>query len=63
LCYEALLRLHNRLAIAETIADPVVRRIAARRLIGSIDQWSDSTDIRADPRWRLRLRALYEDQP
>jgi hypothetical protein len=90
LCYEALLRLHNRLAImapvtaeltsffnrpfpvifggeigqaiAETIADPVVRRIAARRLIGSIDQWSDSTDIRSDPRWRLRLRALYEGQ-
>ncbi|HEU5090479.1 MAG TPA: DUF4037 domain-containing protein [Roseiflexaceae bacterium] len=48
-------------AIAATIVDPEVQRIAARPLIGSIDQWSDSTDLRSDPSWRARLRSLYED--
>jgi Domain of unknown function (DUF4037) len=46
-------------AICAQIAGPDVRRIAAGRLIGSIDQWSDSTDIRADPTWRQILRQLY----
>ncbi|HWQ15413.1 MAG TPA: DUF4037 domain-containing protein [Roseiflexaceae bacterium] len=47
-------------AIRKEIADPEVRRIAARPLIGGIDQWSDSTDLRSDPAWRAALRRLYE---
>jgi len=46
-------------AICAQIADQEVRSIAARRLIGSIDQWSDSTDMLADPCWRQTLRGLY----
>jgi hypothetical protein len=46
-------------AIRAQIAEPDVQRIAARRLIGSIDQLSDSTDIRSDAAWRPLLRALY----
>jgi hypothetical protein len=45
--------------ICAQIADQEVRIIAARRLIGSVDQFSDSTDIRADPAWRQLLRELY----
>jgi hypothetical protein len=46
-------------AICAQISDPQVRRIAARRLIGAIDQWSDSTDMLADTAWRQILRGLY----
>lgn len=46
-------------ALCQCITDPEVRSIAARRLIGSIDQWSDSTDIRSDAVWRATLRNLY----
>lgn len=47
-------------ALRAQIHDPHVIRIAGRRFIGGIDQWSDSTDIRAAPEWRAILRALYE---
>jgi hypothetical protein len=47
-------------AIRARITDPVVKRIADRKLIGSIDQFSDSTDIVSDPQWRMTLRRLYE---
>ncbi|HEV7860552.1 MAG TPA: DUF4037 domain-containing protein [Pyrinomonadaceae bacterium] len=47
-------------AIRAQITDAVVQRIAGRKLIGSIDQFSDSTDILSDPQWRTKLRALYE---
>ena len=47
-------------AIGERITDRVVKRLAERKLIGSIDQLSDSTDIVTDRRWRMRLRRLYE---
>jgi hypothetical protein len=47
-------------AIRKRITDPLVRRIAARNLIGSIDQFSDSTDIISDPQWRKTIRKLYE---
>ena len=50
--------------VAETIraaiSDPEVQRIAARRLIGGIDQWSDSTDLRADISRRAVLKSLYD---
>jgi Domain of unknown function (DUF4037) len=45
--------------IRNQIADPEVKRIAGQRLIGSIDQWSDSTDLLADASWRPILRGLY----
>ena len=48
-------------ALRAQITDPAVQGIAARRLIGSIDQFSDSTDIRSDAAWRPLLRALYVD--
>lgn len=47
-------------AIRAQITDPDVKRIAGRGLIGSIDQFSDSTDILSNTRWRATLRRLYE---
>ena len=47
-------------AIRAQITDTVVKRIAGRKLIGSIDQYSDSTDILSEPSWRPTLRLLYE---
>jgi hypothetical protein len=46
-------------AIVPKISDPEVKRIAAQRLIGSIDQFSDSTDIHCDTGRRSILRRLY----
>jgi hypothetical protein len=43
----------------DAIDAPDVQRIAARSLIGSIDQLSDSTDMRSDAAWRPLLRTLY----
>ncbi|MBN1427017.1 MAG: DUF4037 domain-containing protein [Anaerolineae bacterium] len=48
-------------AICAQVVDPVVKQIASRRLIGSIDQFSDSTDILCDIQWRTALRQLYEN--
>jgi len=51
----------RHLAIAyEHIDDPEVRRIATRSLIGSVDQFSDSTDLIATSSWRPALKALYQ---
>ena len=47
-------------AIRERISDESIKRFAENGLIGSIDQFSDSTDILSDPRWRMKLRSLYE---
>lgn len=44
-------------ALREKISDPVVKRIAARWLIGSVDQFSDSTDLLNEAR---TFRSLYE---
>lgn len=46
-------------AIRARISDPEVRQIAARRLIGNIDQISDNTDMHAISAWREIVRALY----
>jgi hypothetical protein len=46
-------------ALVAELRDPAVVQIASRRLIGSIDQWSDSTDLRADAGWRPLLKRLY----
>ena len=45
-------------ALVEQIEDPVVKAIAGRSLIGSLDQISDNTDLVSDPRWRPVLRHL-----
>lgn len=47
--------------IASQITDPRVQAIAEKRLIGGVDQWSDSTDILSDPKWRPQLRRFYND--
>lgn len=47
-------------AIRARISDPAVRPVADRRLIGSIDQFSDSTDLVSHTIWRRTLRRLYE---
>lgn len=44
----------------ERIEDERVRRIAARRPIGGIDLFSDSTDLVSHASWRATLRKLYE---
>ena len=48
-------------ALLARITDPAVQRIAARRPIGSLDQFSDSTDLRSDAVWRPILRKLYSE--
>jgi hypothetical protein len=42
------------------ISDPEVKRIAAKSPIGSIDQFSDNTDLRSDMAWRVAVRELYK---
>jgi hypothetical protein len=44
--------------LVEGVTDPEVRRLTTRRLIGGVDQWSDSTDLR-QPEWRARIRRFY----
>ena len=46
-------------AICQQIADPSLQRLAKKALIGSIDQFSDSTDLRSEPGWRAALKELY----
>jgi len=48
-------------AIRAQITDPSVRRIASCHLLGSVDQFSDSTDLRSHISLRASLRSLYED--
>jgi hypothetical protein len=47
-------------ALLSRIRDERVRRIAARRPIGGIDVFSDSTDLVSHAPWRATLRGLYE---
>ncbi len=46
-------------AITERIRDPEVARLAVHRLIGSIDIFSDNTDLLEDESIRLALKSLY----
>lgn len=57
-----VIHLHGRFAdaIRARINDPEVKRIAEGRLIGSLNQFSDSTDILEEPKWRAILRKFYE---
>ena len=45
-------------ALVAAVTDPAVRRLTTRRLIGGVDQWSDSTDLR-DPSWRPQVLRFY----
>ena len=57
-----VIHLHGNFAekIRCLISDEEVKRIAEKPLIGSIDQFSDSTDLLSDPLWRSVLYELYE---
>ena len=46
-------------ALLAQVTDPEVQRMASARLIGSIDQFSDSTDLKEDPTRRAKIRNLY----
>ncbi len=48
-------------ALFAEISDPAVRRIASQPPIGSIDQFSDSTDLLSNGSWRPLLRRLYTE--
>lgn len=58
----SVIHLHGDFAgkICQLITDEEVKRIAEKPLIGSIDQFSDSTDLLSDPGWRADLRRFYE---
>jgi hypothetical protein len=45
-------------ALVAAVRDPAVRRLTQRRLIGSVDQWSDSTDLK-DGDFRADVRRFY----
>ncbi|HEX8285273.1 MAG TPA: DUF4037 domain-containing protein [Pyrinomonadaceae bacterium] len=47
-------------ALLARVEDERVRRIAARRPVGGIDLFSDSTDLVSHASWRATLRRLYE---
>jgi len=57
-----VIHLHGKFAdaIRACIEDPEVIRIAEKPLVGSVDQFSDSTDVLSDPKWREILRKFYE---
>lgn len=46
-------------ALLARISDPEMMHMVQNRLIGSIDQFSDNTDLLSDPLWRPVLRNLY----
>ncbi|HEX8564594.1 MAG TPA: DUF4037 domain-containing protein [Pyrinomonadaceae bacterium] len=57
-----VIHLHGKFAdeICKRISDPAVKCLVEKSLIGSIDQFSDNTDILSNPKWRTILRKLYE---
>jgi hypothetical protein len=48
-------------ALLRRVQDPRVQAIARLPLIGSLDLFSDNTDLTANPFWRPRVRELYRD--
>lgn len=48
-------------ALAEQIEDPQLKALAARRLFGSLDLFSDNVDLVANPELRPILRRLYTE--
>lgn len=58
----SVIHLHTNFSrlLRERIEDPKVKLVAARRPIGSIDQFSDSTDLLSDSYWRPKIRSFYD---
>lgn len=48
-------------AIADSVGDPVLKKLLAKPLIGGIDLVCDNTDILSNSLWRPVLRTLYTD--
>ena len=46
--------------LVERVVDPEVRKLTRRRLIGGVDQWSESTDVRSGVEWRPAIRRFYD---
>lgn len=46
-------------ALRIQITDPILRSLLSKPLIGSIDQWSDSTAMRSHMIWRSLIQNLY----
>jgi Domain of unknown function (DUF4037) len=44
--------------LVAAVTDPAVRRLTRRRLIGSVDQWSDSVELK-DAQYRADVRRFY----
>jgi hypothetical protein len=49
-------------ALLRKVQDPRVQVIAQLPLIGSLDLFSDNTDLNSNPLWRPRVRQLYSDR-
>jgi hypothetical protein len=49
-------------ALLRKVQDPQVQVIAKLPLIGSLDLFSDNTDLVSNPLWRVRLRELYGER-
>lgn len=47
-------------AIAGRITDPAVKKISEKGMIGSLDQFTDNTDLLSNATWRDPVRRLYE---
>ncbi len=47
-------------ALLRKVQDPRVQAIARLPLIGSLDLFSDNTDLHSNPLWRTRLRDLFK---
>lgn len=47
-------------AIVAQIKDPALQKLVRKPLIGGVSQFSDSTDLQAEPIWRQGLRNLYK---
>lgn len=45
-------------AVLRRVTDEQVLRLLERPVLGAVDQWSDSTDLKA-PAWRAAVRGLY----
>jgi hypothetical protein len=48
-------------ALLHRVTDPEVLRLAREPVIGAVDQWSDSTDLKR-PEWRSAVRRTYRSE-
>jgi len=47
-------------AISRQVADPEIKHIMEKGLIGGIDQWSDNSELRSNiSQWRIALKNIY----